>query len=93
MRGARGSLDHAAIVGLGTGTLACHRRDHEHWTFFEIDPEVIRIARDPRRFEFLSKCAPAAPIVAGDARLTLEPSPDRLADLPVYQSSPDRAMD
>ena len=28
-------------------------------------------------FEFLSRCAPDAPVVAGDARLTLEASPDR----------------
>ena len=76
-RAVRGSLDHVAVVGLGTGSLACHRKGREHWTFFEIDPEVIRIARDPRRFEFLSKCAPEMPVVAGDARLTLEASTDR----------------
>jgi hypothetical protein len=76
-RAVRGNLDRVAIVGLGTGTLACHRKGGELWTFFEIDPEVIRIARDPRRFEFLSRCAPDAPIVAGDARLTLEASHDR----------------
>jgi hypothetical protein len=76
-RAAHGSVDRVAVVGLGTGTLACHRKGGEHWTFFEIDPEVIRIARDPRRFEFLSRCAPEAPVVTGDARLTLEASPDR----------------
>src|SRR4051812_34728727 len=76
-RAVRGNLDHVAIVGLGTGTLACHRKGGELWTFFEIDPEVIRIARDPRRFEFLSRCAPDAPVVAGDARLTLGASHDR----------------
>ena len=76
-RAAHGNLDRVAIVGLGTGALACHRKSGEHWTFFEIDPEVIRIARDPRRFEFLSRCAPEMPVVTGDARLTLEASPDR----------------
>jgi len=76
-RAVRGSLDRVAVVGLGTGTLACHRRGGELWTFFEIDPEVIRIARDPRRFGFLSGCAPEAPVVTGDARLTLEASTDR----------------
>lgn len=76
-RAARGTLDHVAVVGLGTGSLACHRKPGEHWTFFEIDPEVIRIARDPRLFGFLSSCAPDAPVVAGDARLTLEASSDR----------------
>jgi predicted O-methyltransferase YrrM len=74
-RAAQGALGHVAVVGLGTGSLACHRKAGEHWTFFEIDPEVIRIARDPRLFTFLSSCAPDAPVVAGDARLTLEASP------------------
>ena len=47
-RGARGKLGNVAVVGLGTGSLACHRREGEQWTFFEIDPEVVRIARDPK---------------------------------------------
>jgi len=38
---------------------------------------VIRMARDPRLFSFLSSCAPDAPVVVGDARLTLEAAPDR----------------
>jgi len=76
-RAAHGVLGHVAVVGLGMGSLACHRKGSEHWTFFEIDPEVIRIARDPHLFEFMSNCAPDAPVMAGDARLTLEASPDR----------------
>lgn len=74
-RAAHGALRRVAVVGLGTGSLACHRKAAENWTFFEIDPEVIRIARDPRLFTFLSSCAADAPVVAGDARLTLEASP------------------
>ena len=76
-RQARGRLARVAAVGLGTGSLACHRREGEAWTFFEIDPEVVHIARDPRLFTFLSACAPDAPIVLGDARLTLAASPQR----------------
>jgi hypothetical protein len=76
-RGAQHRLGQVAVVGLGTGSLACHRRDGEHWTFFEIDPEVIRIARDPRNFHFLSACAPDERIVLGDARLTLAAASDR----------------
>ena len=70
-RGAQRHLAQVAVVGLGTGSLACYRRDGEQWTFFEIDPEIIRIARDQRYFNFLSACAPHQPIVLGDARLTL----------------------
>ena len=69
-RGAHGRLDRVALVGLGTGSLACHKRGGEQWTFFEIDPEVIRLARDPRNFRFLSGCGPVG-MVTGDARLTL----------------------
>jgi hypothetical protein len=75
VRGARGGvLTDVAAVGLGTGSLACHKREGERWTFFEIDPEVIRIARDEKLFRFLTHCAPGAPVVAGDARLTLAAS-------------------
>jgi hypothetical protein len=76
-RQARGNLARVAAVGLGTGSLACHRQPGEQWTFFEIDPDVVRIARDPRRFSFLSACAPGVPLVMGDARLTLAASVDR----------------
>ena len=76
-RGAQGSLSRAAVVGLGTGSLACHQHDGERWTFFEIDPEVARIARDDRYFHFLSACGPRDEIVLGDARLTLAASSER----------------
>jgi hypothetical protein len=77
VRDAHGGLGHVAVVGLGAGSLACHRRGQEDWTFFEIDPDVVRIARDPRFFSFLSSCAPGLPVVLGDARLTLAASPQR----------------
>ena len=77
IRSARSSFGRVAVVGLGTGTLACLRRGAENWTFFEIDPEVIRIASNPTLFTFLSRCAPKASLVLGDARLTLHASLDR----------------
>ena len=60
-------------------TLACQPRPGENWTFFEIDPQVARMATDPARFSFMSHCAPGARIVLGDARLTLsDAAPDSL---------------
>ncbi|MGF6308987.1 hypothetical protein ABIB82_002960 [Bradyrhizobium sp. i1.8.4] len=76
-RSAMGSTARVAVVGLGTGSLACYRRGGEKWTFFEIDPEVIRIASNSSLFTFLSRCAPEAKLVLGDARLTLQAAPDR----------------
>jgi hypothetical protein len=73
-RAAHGGFDRAGVIGLGTGSLACHREGAERWDFFEIDPEVIRIARNPDFFRFLSACAPDASITLGDARLTLKDS-------------------
>ncbi|MEJ0076878.1 MAG: fused MFS/spermidine synthase [Alphaproteobacteria bacterium] len=76
-RAAAGTLKNVAVVGLGAGSMACHRKDGETWTFFEIDPEVVRLARDPNIFRFLSSCAPDTPVVLGDARLTLAASPQQ----------------
>jgi hypothetical protein len=75
-RAAQGRLARVAVVGLGAGSLACHRQDGEAWTFFELDPRVVRIARDPALFRFLSACGPDMRIVLGDARLTLTASPE-----------------
>jgi hypothetical protein len=66
-----GTLPSVAAIGLGAGNLACQIAPGEAWTFFEIDPEVVRIASDPKYFRFLRDCAGAVPIVLGDARLTL----------------------
>jgi hypothetical protein len=85
VRAARGGLNRVAAVGLGTGSLACHRRAGEDWTFYEIDPEIARIAREPRWFRFLTACAPDARIVLGDARLTLAAA-DRRYDLIVIDA-------
>ena len=45
------------IVGLGAGTLACYAQPGQSWRYYEIDPAVVRIARDPAQFSFLSRCA------------------------------------
>ncbi len=66
-----GSVGTIGLVGLGSGSLACQRRPGEAMTIYEIDPEVIRIARDPSLFRFLEACGEDLRIVQGDARLTL----------------------
>ena len=69
------------VVGLGTGTLACYAQPGQSWTFFEIDPEMVKIATDPRRFSFLSRCTPEARIILGDARLRLAAQPPQSFDI------------
>lgn len=59
------------VVGLGAGGLAAYRQPAQRWTFYEIDPEVARIARDERYFTYLAYCGQACTVKLGDARLTL----------------------
>ena len=60
------------VVGLGTGAMATYVRPGDRMRFFEIDPAVERIARDPRYFTYISACAKGpVEVTLGDARLTL----------------------
>lgn len=77
----RGGPINVAVVGLGTGTLACQIKPGDQLTYYEIDPSVVKIAKDTNRFTYLSECAPDAKIVIGDARLTLADSPDGQYDI------------
>jgi len=70
-----------AVIGLGTGSLTCQARPEDSVTYYELDPDVIRIARDPKLFNFVSECRPAVPIVQGDARLTIVNATDASYDL------------
>jgi spermidine synthase len=65
------------IVGLGAGSLAAYGESGQHFTYYEIDPTVVRIARDPRYFTFLRDTKATLDIVLGDARLTLRDAPER----------------
>jgi hypothetical protein len=49
-------LAHVSVIGLGVGSIAAYAKHGESFVFFEIDPEVIRIARDPTMFSFLKDC-------------------------------------
>jgi hypothetical protein len=59
-----------AAVGLGAGALACNTAAGSRFTFFEIDPAVARIAREPDHFTYLRDCG-RPPVVLGDARRSL----------------------
>jgi hypothetical protein len=69
------------VIGLGTGSLACYSQEGERWRFFEIDPTVVGIAKDPEAFSFIHNCLPEIDIVLGDARLTIAKEADQSFDL------------
>ena len=83
---ARQSDARVGAVGLGAGSLAAYADRGQHWTFFEIDPLVERIARDPAYFTYLSDCGESCDVVLGDARLSLARVPDASYDLLVLDA-------
>ncbi len=63
---------HVAVIGLGTGTMALWSRPGEAWTYYEIDPVVEKIARDPSLFTCLRDAKGKVNVEIGDARLRLK---------------------
>ncbi len=59
-----------AIVGLGAGTLAVYAQPGDTFRFYEINPQVIDLAR--RFFFFLNQSKATIEVVEGDARLSLD---------------------
>jgi hypothetical protein len=60
------------VIGLGAGSLASYAQPGDTWTIYEINPAVVRFARTPAYFSFLSGSkARQTNIVPGDARLSL----------------------
>jgi hypothetical protein len=83
---ANSRLDSVAIVGLGAGTLACYAHERSVWTFYEIDPLVEQVARDPKLFTFLANSRGAVSVSIGDGRLKLQHAAPGAYDLIVLDA-------
>lgn len=70
-------FNRVGVIGLGTGAMAAYATPAQHWTFYEIDPAVERIARSSRFFTYLEDCGRGCDVVLGDARLSLAREPGR----------------
>ena len=83
----RGGPLRVGIVGLGAGTLAAYARPGDDYRFYEINPEVQRLAET--WFTYLRDASDRGAtwnVVAGDARLSLEREPAREFDLLVLDA-------
>ena len=67
------------VVGLGTGTLAAYGTGRDVYRFYEINPQVVDIARN--EFSFLRDSAAKIETVLGDARLAMEREPAQQYDV------------
>jgi hypothetical protein len=66
-----------AVIGLGTGTMACYARPSQNLTFYDIDPAIRRLSFDEDKpyFTYVGDARQRGvhvDLVLGDARLTLE---------------------
>lgn len=65
------------VIGLGVGTLAAYGELGDYFRFYEINPNVIRIAEDDHFFSYLRDCPSKLDVVMGDGRLSMEDELDR----------------
>lgn len=79
-------LERVGFVGLGAGSLGAYGRAGQHFDFFEIDPTVVRIARDPARFTFLANSRTDLRFIIGDGRIALAREADGTYDLIVLDA-------
>jgi hypothetical protein len=76
-----GRLSKIAVLGLGVGSLAAYSKPGQEWTFYEIDPVVEKLARNPNYFTFLQDSKAPFSVVLGDARWRLTESAENSYDL------------
>jgi hypothetical protein len=63
------------VIGLGAGVLAVFGRAGDYYRFYELNPQVIDVAR--REFTFLGDSAAKVDVAPGDGRLSLERERDQ----------------
>lgn len=69
------------VVGLGVGSLAAYGRSGQRWTFYELDPTVVFLARESGTFTFWRDSRAELRAVIGDARVSLARETDARFDL------------
>jgi hypothetical protein len=82
-------LQRVGIVGMGAASLCAYAEPGQRWTFYEIDPAVVFIARDSGLFTFFRDCKTEPAVVLGDARLTLTRSEEKYGLLVIDAFSSD----
>src|SRR6185503_14200535 len=84
IRNLQGVPVRVGVVGLGTGTLAVYGRPGDVYRFYEINPQVVEIAR--REFTYLNDSKAKIETVLGDARLAMEREPAQQYDVLVIDA-------
>lgn len=72
---------HVGVVGLGVGAMAAWGRAGDRFDFFEIDPAMVTLARDPEQFTYLADSEATVDVAVGDGRRLLADRTDARYDL------------
>jgi SAM-dependent methyltransferase/MFS family permease len=67
------------VIGLGVGVFTAWGRPGDYFRVYELDPDVVRIARE--QFWYLSDSEAKIEVVTGDGRLSMERDPPQKFDL------------
>ncbi len=67
------------VIGLGAGAIAAHARKGDTFRFYEINPQVLELAK--QEFTFLTESPAKIEVVLGDGRLSLEREPSQQFDV------------
>ena len=67
------------MIGLGAGTLAAHGKPGDVVRFYEVNPQVVDIART--QFHYIAESGANVEVALGDARLSLEREPPQRFDV------------
>jgi len=67
------------IIGLGVGSFTAWARNGDYVRIYELDPDVVRIARE--QFWYLGDSKAKIDVVTGDGRLNMERDPPQKFDL------------
>lgn len=65
-----GQPKRVGVIGLGTGTLAVYAQPEDYYRLYEINPDVVTLARE--HFTYLSECRAKNDVVIEDGRIALE---------------------
>jgi spermidine synthase len=63
------------VVGLGTGSMAAYGEEGDFFSYYELDPGIVRVATDTTYFTFLADSRAEGRVILGDARVSLERAP------------------
>lgn len=78
------SFQRVGVLGLGAGTIAAYSRFGDVYRFYELNPEVEKIARN--YFWYLENAEGTVEVVLGDGRLSMEREPPQNYDLLVMDA-------